>query len=84
MLSVMQQGWCPWCGSMGWGGAFMMFFWIVVVVALVAFVWALIQRGGWPGSPRGEDRAEGIVRERFASGDIDEATYRRMLDDLRR
>jgi uncharacterized membrane protein len=62
----------------------MMFFWIIVVVALVAFAWAVIQRGGWPGSPGGAARAEAILRERFARGEIDEATYQRMLDDVRR
>jgi uncharacterized membrane protein len=62
----------------------MMFFWIVVLVALVALAWALIQRGSWPGPPGGANRAEAILRERFARGEIDEAAYRRMLDDLRR
>jgi putative membrane protein len=84
MLTALQPGWCPWCGAMGWGGAFMMIFWVVVLVALGVLAWSLLQRGGRAGAPPGEDRAEEILRERFARGEIDEATYQRMLDELRR
>jgi uncharacterized membrane protein len=31
-----------------------------------------------------EDRAEAALRERFARGEIDEATFQRMRDELRR
>ena len=84
MLTALQPGWCPWCGAMGWGGGMMMFFWIFVLVALVALAWALLQRGGVRGAPPDEDRAEEILRRRFARGEIDEASYQRMLDELRR
>ena len=84
MFTALQPGWCPWCGAMGWGGGIMMFFWIVLLVALVVVAWSLLQRGGPAHAGPREDRAEEILRERFARGEIDEATYQRMLDDLRR
>lgn len=68
----------------------MMLFWVVVLVALVALTWSLVQRGGVRAShtgenrPPGEDRAEEILRERFARGEIDEASYQRMRDELQR
>lgn len=85
------QGWCPWCGDhMGWGGWGMMFGWILILVVVILAVWAIGQ-GRWPGggapprgNGRGEDRAEGVLREQYARGEIDEETYRRRLNELRR
>lgn len=90
MLSTFQ-GWCPWCGGhMGWGGWTMMFGWLLILVLVIVAVWAIAQ-GKWPGGERrrggwgrGEDRAEAVLRERYARGEIDEETYRRMLAELRR
>jgi putative membrane protein len=69
----------------GGGGWFMMFFWLVVLVAFLWIAWAIARRGGFGSAPAArEDRAEALLRERYARGEIDEATYRRMLDELRR
>lgn len=79
------------CGSYGMGGWGMMFmgiFWLVVIGALVWLVARYAGRGGGGNggseAGRGGDGAETILRERYARGEIDEATYRRMLDELRR
>lgn len=83
------QGWCPWCGDhMGWGGWTMMIGWTLILLVLIAAVWAMAD-GRWPGGNRAgwwgsEDRAESVLRERYASGEIDEEEYRRKLDELRR
>lgn len=85
------QGWCPWCGDhMGWGGWGMMFGGTLTLVLVILVVWAISQ-GKWPGggpdgggSGRGEDRAEAVLREQYARGEIDEETYRRRLNELRR
>lgn len=87
MFMLAAQQWCPWCrGHMGWGGgAMMMGFWLVVLVVIVLAAWAVAQRGGLgPGGAARENRAEALLRERFARGEIDQATYRQMLDELRR
>jgi putative membrane protein len=87
-MLLIQQGpnWCPWCGGhMGWGGWMMMMLWWVLILAIVAAVWWQMRRGSWASRPfSGPDRAEGILRERFARGEIDEATYRRQLTELKR
>jgi putative membrane protein len=63
----------------------MMLFWLILLVAIVWIVWMIAQRGALGSGPAArEDRAEALLRERYARGEIDEATYRRMLDELRR
>lgn len=87
MFTLAAQAWCPWCGGhMGWGGGLiMMLFWLVVLAAILWIVWTMARRGGLGSGPaRREDGAEALLRERYARGEIDEATYRRMLDELRR
>lgn len=84
---AMRGGWCPWCGGhMGWGGGWlMMLFWPILLAAIIWIAWMLARRGGLRSGPTaGQDRAEALLRERYARGEIDEATYRRMLEGLRR
>lgn len=56
----------------------MWLFW-VLLIALV--VWVLV-RGGRLDRPRGRSHAVEILRERYARGEIDLDTYRRMLQEL--
>ena len=87
LTSLQGTGWCPWCGNhmTGWGWFMMMFFWLIILVLVVFAVWSFSQRGGWGalGGPK-EDRAETLLRERYARGEIDEENYHRMLEELRR
>ena len=82
------QGSGSWMGDhMSWGGWGMMFGWTLILVVLILAVWAIADR--WPGRREGgggsgEDRAESVLRERYARGEIDEEEYRRKLDELRR
>jgi putative membrane protein len=85
-----------WYGGWGWGAwlimtVVMVLFWALVIggiVVLVRYVTGA-QRGGQPGSPswgwpgRGGSRAEDVLAERFARGEIDEEEYRRRLALLR-
>ena len=57
-------------------------FWIVVLVALVVLVVRVLPGLG-AGAPRA-GRAEAILKERYARGEIDRETYERMLTDVRR
>jgi len=86
--ALVQEGtrwWCPWCGGpMGWGGGwFMGLFSVAVLAFLVTLVWALVRntlpRGGFGESPSAEE----IARRRYARGEIDEDTFRRMIDELK-
>ncbi|MGW3208831.1 SHOCT domain-containing protein [Streptomyces sp. NPDC001135] len=83
-------------GGWGWGGwfvmtVFMVLFWAVLIVGFVVLVRYLAgTRHQPPGlfSPPGEGgwqdrRAENLLAERFARGEIDEDEYKRRLALLR-
>jgi putative membrane protein len=72
---------------MGWGGwTMMLLFWLIVIGLIAWFVATLLRRdrGAAPRKGREDDRAESLLRERYARDEIDEETYRRKLDELRR
>lgn len=81
MAIGLMQGWCPWCGShMGWwGGWAMLLWWLPVLLVAVVVVWLMRSRAGGTGT----DPAEDALRQRYARGEIDDETYRRMLAELR-
>lgn len=84
-------------GGWGWGGwvvmtAFIALFWAVLIVGLVALVRYLTgarhhqQPGRHPASGEGEwqdRRAESLLAERFARGEIEADEYKRRLALLR-
>jgi putative membrane protein len=84
-------------GGWGWGGWFVMavimvFFWALVIAGIVALVHYLTSarhghQSGQPPSPgepgAGSRRAEDLLAERFARGEIDEDEYKRRLALLR-
>ena len=92
-------GWGYGPGGHGWWIGMMLFmalFWVVVVVGVLFSIRHLRHdhyrhdhyhhRGGGPrgwSGPVGDPRAEEILRQRFASGEIDEAEYRARLSLLR-
>ena len=87
VATLQSSGWCPWCGEhMGWGGGWiMMLTWLLLLSIVIAGIWWLAQRGGGADRPPPvPDRAEAILRERFARGEIDEDTYHQQLAELRR
>lgn len=70
--------------GMGIGGWIAMVIFWVGLIALV--VWALSSVssvGGDSGTRGGRESAEDILARRFASGEIDETTYRSMREALR-
>ncbi|MEU7144619.1 SHOCT domain-containing protein [Nocardia sp. NPDC046473] len=81
-----------WSDGYGWGGwilmgAIMVLFWGLVIVAGFAAVHYLrtANSGGRsePGGGRGTERAEVLLAERLARGEIDEDDYRNRLALLR-
>jgi putative membrane protein len=72
---MMHDGWMF---GMGW-------FWILVVVLLVAAVWFAVRAGsssrGPGGAPRYETPEE-VLRGRLARGEIDEEEYRSRMKTL--
>lgn len=90
VIALQQRPWWDhmWGATDGWGWmVFMMLFWAVLLILAVWLVLRLVQNRGpvdTPRQPGGEGRAEDIVRDRYARGEIDRDTYTRMLEDLRR
>lgn len=61
----------------------MMIMGILVIAAIVLFVWTGSRTVWKPGAPRNDrSKAEDLLRERYARSEIDEATYRHMLAEL--
>jgi putative membrane protein len=56
---------------------------ILAIVALVRYLGHQTDRTGLFGGPRGTTRAQEILAERFARGEIDEDEYQRRRDHLR-
>src|SRR5258708_14577899 len=87
-----KRGNMMWGYGFGWGGMFVMtlgmVFWIALLVVLV---WAVIQwldrRTNHPGSlgtgmPLNQLSAQDILRQRYARGEIDTATFEQMRERL--
>ena len=87
-LSIWMQQWRPWHGDhMTGGGWGMIFLWILILAVLILVAFAIVRRQRPDdGEPRGgtQDRAEEALREQYARGEVDEETYRRRLEELRR
>lgn len=80
-MGVRGWGWGYWLGM----GVTMVLFWGLIITGIVALVRYL---GGPRGTARptpdsGQGRAEDVLAERFARGEIDEDEYKRRLELLR-
>lgn len=62
----------------GWMGVW----WIVIVVAVVVVIRFFLNASGRPDDRR--EPPEQALKRRYANGEIDRATYERMLEDLRK
>lgn len=66
-------------GMGGFGWLFMILFWVLVIIGIVALVrWLPGGGGGASGN-----RALEILKERYARGEIDEEEFRKRARDLR-
>lgn len=84
--AMQNRSWCPMCGGLG-GGVMLLWglLWLVVLVAIVLLVVRLLSRGRASRvGPLSHEDAEEILNARYARGEIDQATYQRMLEDIRR
>jgi uncharacterized membrane protein len=65
----------------GWHMELIAIWWVLVVAALIALGWFIAAaRGRGSGGLDAEQR----LKRRYAAGEIDQGTYQRMLEDLRR
>jgi putative membrane protein len=82
---MMDGAWgSGWMGG-GWmgfgGGLLMLLFWVLAAVGLVALMRWLASPGD-AGDPGTGPSALELLRRRYASGEIDQATYREMKQEL--
>lgn len=85
MLALLVGQWCPMCpGNAGWGMMFFSgLFWLVVIAVVIWAIYRLVSSRRGSDQRSRPDKAETVLRERYARGEIDRDTFRRMLDDLR-
>lgn len=70
-----------WHDMMGFGGLFMVVFWILVILLIAVLVKSLFGRGSEP-TARSGDQALNLLKERYARGEIDREQYLKMKADL--
>lgn len=59
----------------------MAFWWILVAGLIAVGIWGLLKSARGPGGSG--DSPERILRRRFAKGELDQATFQRMLTELK-
>lgn len=69
-------------GGFGFGWILMILVWVLVIAGIVALVKLLAGSFGAGGDIRGDSKALAILKERFASGEIDEQEYQKRKRDL--
>ena len=80
------QGWGP--HMMGWGGGwlgmiFQIAFWALLITAAVAGIrWLLAASGRGSANQASHDNALGILRQRYAKGEINKAQFEEMKANL--
>lgn len=66
----------------GYGGLFMILWWVLVIVGIVALVKWLVTSLGAGSRPDSGGKALDILKERYARGEIDEQEFQKRKRDL--
>jgi putative membrane protein len=66
--------------GMGFGGGYMWFFWILLIIVILWVVKSVTERGNK--SPGKDKSALEILKERYAKGEIDQSEYEQKRKDL--
>ncbi|MBW8306500.1 MAG: SHOCT domain-containing protein [Thiobacillus sp.] len=69
-------------GGLGFGGIFMILWWVLIIVGIVGLVkWVATSSGG-DGRSGGDSKALDILKQRYARGEIDEQEFQKRKRDL--
>ena len=69
-------------GGFGFGWIFMILWWVLIIVGIVALVKWVGTSSAAGGRSGGESRALDILKERYARGEIDEQEFQKRKRDL--
>lgn len=70
-------------GGFGFGGIFMILWWVILIAGVVALVrWLGSSASGTAGSGGGHRQPLDILKERYARGEIDEQEYQKIKREL--
>lgn len=70
-------------GGFGFGGVFMILFWMLIIVGIVALVKWMSASSGTGGQNGGDGKKSmDILKERYARGEIDEQEFQKRKQDL--
>lgn len=69
-------------GGFGFGGGFMILWWVLIIVGVVVLVKWLTTSFGTRNRSGGGSTALDILKERYARGEIDEQEYQKRKSDL--
>ncbi len=70
-------------GGFGFGGIFMVLWWIILIVGVVALVrWLATSSHGTEGQGGGHRQPLDILKERYARGEINEQEFQKIKRDL--
>lgn len=79
----MMGNWGGWGWGMGFGGIFMILFWALIILGVVALAkWLLSAGDSRGGSSAPGKSALDILEERYARGEINREQYEQMRRDL--
>ncbi|MGD8331621.1 MAG: SHOCT domain-containing protein [Acidobacteriota bacterium] len=71
--------------NMGWfGGGAMWLFWILLIVVVVVLARWLMPQGGSSRPPAVDESPEGILKRRYARGELNKDDYEQRLAEIRR
>jgi putative membrane protein len=69
-------------GGFGFGGIFMILWWVLILVGIVALVKWVATSSGAGGQSGGDSKALDILKQRYARGEIDEQEFQKRKRDL--
>ena len=79
---MMGSEWGHTWGGMGFGGLFMLLFWVLVIAGVIVLLRRLRARDLNPPDTSPQQSALDIVQQRYARGEIGREEYEQMRRDL--
>lgn len=69
-------------GGYGYGGIFMILWWVLIIVGIAALVKWMLTSSGAVSRTGSDSKALDILKERYARGEIDEQEFQKRKRDL--